>query len=66
MDEKSDTRINFRLTEKELALVKAASRLRFIRGTNGMTKDNISQYVRSLIRKDVESALKEIKERRRV
>ena len=66
MDEKSDTRINFRLTEKELALVKAASSLRFIRGANGMTKDNISQYVRSLIRKDVESALKEIKERRRV
>lgn len=63
--DRPDNRIALRLGERDLRLVRLVARYRYLQKRNGMAKNNLSEYVRSLISRDIEQALQSIRERRR-
>ena len=54
-----------RVTTQDLEVIKKVAHLRFLNGTLGMSEDNLSEYVRALIKKDTDAVIEEIKSRRR-
>ena len=65
-DGNKDSIIALRVTKQDLGVIKEVAHLRFIGKTLGMEQDNLSEYIRALVKKDTDSAIEEIKSRRRV
>ena len=63
---KKDSIIFARVTDRDLELAKQVAHLRFLNKALGMENDNLSEYVRALIKQDTDSAIEEIRSRRRV
>lgn len=61
-----DSMIYVRVTNRNLELTKQVAHLRFLNKALGMSEDNLSEYVRALIKHDIDSAVEEIQSRRRV
>ena len=61
-----DSIIFARVTSQDLEVIKHVAHLRFLNKTLSMEADNLSEYVRALIKKDTGTAIEEIKSRRRV
>lgn len=56
--------ISLRVNSKEMELIKRTARYRFIRDTNNMKDDSVSEYLRSLLHRDLEEAMTSIRSRR--
>lgn len=61
-----DSMIFVRVTSRDLELAKQVAHLRFLNKALGMSDDNLSEYMRALIKQDTNSAIEEIRSRRRV
>lgn len=58
--------IGFRVSEQESEKIKALAKLRFVQKKNGMKKNNVSEYMKSLVNEDFRKAMREIRRRRAV
>ena len=65
-DGNKDSIIGLRVTKKDLEVIKEVAHLRFLGGALDMEQDNLSEYVRALVKKDINMVIEEIKSRRRV
>ena len=61
-----DSMIYVRVTSQDLEVIKEVAHLRFLNNTLSMEQDNLSEYVRALVKRDTNTAVEEIKSRRRV
>ena len=65
-DNDKDSKIDVRVTKHDLEVIKQVAHLRFLDGMLGMEQDNLSEYVRTLVKRDTDTAINEIQSRRRV
>ena len=61
-----DSMIYVRVTARDLEVIKQVAHLRFLNKALSMNEDNLSEYIRSLVKKDTNTVIEEIKSRRRV
>ena len=65
-NDNKDSMIYVRVTARDLEVIKQVAHLRFLNKALGMNEDNLSEYIRSLVKKDTNTVIEEIKSRRRV
>ena len=65
-NENKDSMIYVRVTSRDLEVIKHVAHLRFLNGALNMNEDNLSEYMRGLLKRDTDSVIEEIKSRRRV
>ena len=64
-NDNKDSMIYVRVTARDLEVIKHVAHLRFLNKALGMGEDNLSEYIRSLVKKDTNAVIEEIKSRRR-